>query len=196
MSRAVTGLIWAGVLAALIGFFLPWVRIDVHHAALLGTRSSEDPLNGITLTIRQGVRSVTGALPTAHDVPRQVSGAQIPQLVGSQQAQLAIAVMELVSAQPQHLRLKSYAVYLLPGGALLCGGLLAWSARSRAVAAMVAAVCAGAAALGLWKLLTMETQTCLGAISSGEGLWLSLGAYVGLSLAGMVRAASVGRVAR
>jgi len=203
--RALTALVWMSVLVALVGFFLPWARIDARDAGLLAAMPSEGAVEGtvrqlagdlrrVAVTIRRGTETITGELPTLGDLPRQVSGAQIPQLAGTHQAQLAVAVMELVSDHPQHLRLKSYAVYVLPGAALLCGVLLTWGARP--MAAAVSLVCAGIAGVGGWKLLTMDIPTRVAEITIGEGLWMSLGAYAGLALAGGIGALVVGRTAK
>ena len=135
------------------------------------------------MTVRRGAETVTGDLPSLGDLPKQVSGIQIPQLANQQDAQVAVALIELLTNERQHVGVKSYAVYLLPGIALLCAFLLTWCGRRAPVAIGTAIVCVLVAGVGFWKLLTTNTQALFIAISIGPGLWLSLWAYVGLAVA-------------
>jgi len=179
--------------AAVIGFVLPWARIDLREPTLVkqvrGSLPASDTLSGltkdlgrITATIRRGAQTITGDLPTLTDIPKEVSGIQIPRLANQKNAQTAIALMEVFTGKQEHIGLKSYAVYLLPGIALLCGLLLTFLGRQRLVPWSVAGLCAVIAAAGFWKLLTTNTQALMVAITIGPGLWLSLWAYVGLAV--------------
>jgi len=173
---------------------MPWARIDLREPTLVkqvrGTLPASETLSGltkdlgrITATIRRGAQSITGELPTLADIPKEVSGIQIPQLVNQKNAQTALALMELFTGKQERIGLKSYAVYLLPGIALLCGLLLTFLGRQRLVPWGVAGLCGAMAGVGFWKLLTTNTQALLVAITIGPGLWLSLWAYVGLAIA-------------
>jgi len=187
-------LVWVNVGVAAIGFVLPWARIDLREPTLVkqvrGALPASDTLSGlkkdlgrITATIRRGAETVTGDLPTLSDIPKEVSGIQVPQLANQHNAQTALALMELFTGKQEHIGLKSYAVYLLPGIALVSGLLLTFLGRQRLVPWSVAGLCAAIAAAGFWKLLTTNTQALMVAITIGPGLWLSLWAYVGLSAA-------------
>lgn len=198
------GLAWGCVASAVAGFFLPWATLDVHDpgvAKMLRQATSEvgvldkaaRALGKITVEIRQGAETVTGELPTLADLPRQVSGVQIPRLANQPNAQVAMALVEILTNTRQRLGLKSYAVYAVPGLALLCGLLLTAGWRRRALLAGIAVVCAGVAAAGFWKLLTTDTDTLFVAVTIGRGLWMSLWAYVGLALAAVVAAVIGGR---
>ena len=193
------GLVWLSVSAALVGFWLPWASFDLREPRLVtqlkATASGQSALNllteglgRITATIRRGTETVTGTLLTLADIPKQVSGAQIPQLANQQNAQVAMALFELITHAPHHIGAKSHAVYLVPGMALLCGLLLTLAGRSRRVALGVTLGCAGIAVVGFWKLLTTDTKTLMVTVTIGPGVWLSLWAYVGLSLAALARA--------
>ena len=197
-------LVWVSVLAALVGFFVPWAVVDVRASTVarqLGDAASlgqtlegfSKGLSKVTLTIRRGAETVTGELPSLKDIPRQVSGVQIPQMANQENAKVALALIELVAGTRQYIGLKSYAVYLVPGIALLCGLVLIWLGRWPAVGFGTALVCAGIAGVGFWKLLTTNTQTLFVAITIGPGLWLSLWAYGGLAIAGGLRAVHPGR---
>lgn len=184
---AVMGLAWLGVAAAGWGFLLPWAHLEMADS----TRTAAEVLAGVaqqvgrvTISVRQGDRTVSGDLSSLADVPHQVRGVEIPRVVRQRHAQLALAVLEMLTQASRHLEAKSYAVYLVPGIALCCGVLLtAWGARAP-VAFGVALACAVIAGVGCWKLLTVRPETASLVLRVGQGLWLSVWAYVGLAVAG------------
>ena len=164
MRRAALAAAWVSVAAVTAAFFLPWARVD-----LRGVTAHEEAgrVSRVTLQVR--------------GFPRQVSGAHIPGLARQEDAQVMVALLELLTNTRQHATLKSYAVFLVPGVALLCGLLLTgWSDRP-AVTRGVAVICAAAAAGGGWKLLALEPGRSAIAVTIGSGLWISVGAYVGLA---------------
>ena len=194
MRRLFLLLAWLGAVATLVGFFLPWARIDVHEPSALKHLRAATPLDGtvgdltkdlgrIAVTIRRGTETITGELPSLSNLPKQVSGVQIPQLANQDQAQVAMALVELFTHQRQHVGLKSYLVYVVPGLAFACVLLLTGLSRRPAIAMGVGLVCALVAAIGFWKLLTTNTTTLMVAVTIGQGLWLSLWGYVGLAIA-------------
>jgi hypothetical protein len=83
-----------------------------------------DALGKVTVEVRRGAERITGELPTLADIPRSVSGAQVPTLVRQRNTQMAMLLMELLTGRSEHLGLKSYAVYAVPGIALLAGIVL------------------------------------------------------------------------
>ena len=204
MRRLVFLVTWASVAVVVVAFFVPWARIDLREPGLLrqARRTAEeqgllgglmDKVGKVTVEIRRGTETVTGELPGLADIPKRASGAQIPQMANQPNAKVAIALMELLTNTRQHLGAKSYAVYLVPGLALLCGALLTVRGRVRGVALGIAAGCAVVAGAGFWKLLTTNTATLFIAITIGPGLWLSLWGYVGLAVAALGAAAAGGR---
>ncbi len=202
MTRSVVlALAWGSVGLACAGFFQPWVRIDVRSSGVVQSlnelASTSETLPGlpkglgrITATIRHGTNTVTGDLSSLGQIPHEISGAQVPQLANQQNAQLALAIMELLMNERQHIGLKSYAVYLLPGIALLCAGLLTVLGGRPPVAWGVAGLCALIAGVGCWKLLTTNLRALIVAVSIAHGLWMSLWAYVGIAAAGVLAALS------
>jgi hypothetical protein len=197
--RIGVGLAWISVVVAGVAFCLPWAHVDLASPGLIQQLTDVTPLHDtieglardlgrVAVTIRRGAEVVTGDLSQVLDIPRTISGAQIPRLVRQPNAQVAIALMELLTNTRQHLVERSAVVYLAPGIALWCGLLLTFVGRRRAVAIAVAGLCAGIAGMGGWKLLTTDTSTLVVAIAIGPGLWLSLGAYLGLAVAGAVLA--------
>jgi hypothetical protein len=190
-------LAWACVITTGVGFVIPWARIDLREPSLIkqvrGSLPASETLSGltkdlgrITAKIKRGAQTITGELPTLADIPKEVSGIQIPQMANQKNAQTALALMELLTGKQEYLGLKSYAVYLLPGIALLCGLLLTVVNRQRLVPWGVAGLCAVIASVGFWKLLTTNLQSLMVAITIGPGLWLSLWAYVGLAAAAVL----------
>lgn len=199
MRRVWIGLVWLSVFAAVVGFYLPWAHFDLREPRLVEQLKAGadqagvlspflEGLGKVTATVRQGTETVTGTLPTLADIPEQISGAQIHELVNQPNAHVAIALVELFTDTRHRIGLKSYAVYLVPGFALLDGLLLTCWRRVRSVTLAVALGCAGLAAAACWKLLTMETTLPLVTITIGSGIWLSLGAYVGLALSALALA--------
>jgi hypothetical protein len=183
MQRAAVGLAWVSVAASLAGFVLPWVTVGLRGVA---TYEDAGRLSRMTLQIRRGTETVAGSLLSGELLPRRVSGVQIPGLAQQEDMQVVVALMELLANTPQHAVLKSYAVFLVPGVALLCGLLLmGWSDRP-AVAGGVMALCTAVAAVGSWKLLTVDPARSVVAVTIGWGLWLSVGAYVGLAAAALM----------
>lgn len=185
---------WASAILAVVAFFLPWAHIDVsepelvhqvrrtvQEQGLMDTLSKK--IGRVAVTVRRGAETFTGELPSLSDLPRQVSGIQIPQLANQQHSQVVIALVELFTNTRQHIGLKSYAVYLVPGLACLAALLLTLFRPRPVTMAVVGLVCAAIAGVGFWKLLTTNTRTLFVAITIGRGLWLSLWAYVGLAAA-------------
>ena len=202
MQRFVLVLIWLSVAATVVGFFLPWARIDVRQPALMKQVRETVPghevlgeltkkLSRVTVEIHRGTETITGELPNFSDIPSQVSGVQIPQMANQPHAQVAEALLELFTTTRQRIGAKSYAVYLVPGIAVLCGALLTLFGRIPAVAIGIAALCAAIAGVGFWKLLTTDMDMLFIAITIGPGVWGSLWAYATLAIAaglsGMMR---------
>ncbi len=197
MRRVVIGIAWLSAGVAVAAFVMPWAMIDVREPGLMKQLRESSPardtfsgltkdLGRITATVRRGTETITGTLPSLADIPRQVSGIQIPQMVNQHNAQVAVALIELFTRQRQDLGWKSYAVYLVPGIALFCGLLITVLTYRKPVVIGCALVCAAIAGVGFWKLLTTNTQALFIAITIGRGLWLSLWAYVGLAAAAVL----------
>ena len=185
------------VMAAVMGFYRPWAFIDIHEPDALRRLKNSTPLGGIfdhvkdrakriAVTVKRGAETVTGDLPSLGEIPKQVSGVEIPRVANQEQAQVAMALMELVTNTRQDIGRKSYAVYLVPGLALLGGVLLLVLGRWAPMAWSLAALCAAIAGLAAWKLLTTNTHSLFVAITIGPGLWMSVWAYAGLALAGVL----------
>ena len=194
MARVVSVLVWVSVVMAGVGFFLPWARINLREPGLATQLREASPvrdtlggltkdLGRITVKIRRGAETITGELPSLGEIPKQVSGFQIPQLANQNNAQVAEALWKFLTNERHHISAKSYAVYLLPGIALCCGLLLTWLSGKAPVTVGIAVFCGLIAGVGFWKLLTTNTQTLFIAITIGPGLWLSLWGYVGLAVA-------------
>lgn len=186
-------LVWGGVAAALVGFVLPWAHLDLTEPELMRQVRQSVPgqeffgrlskgVGRVAVEVRRGAETVTGELPQLANLPREVSGIQIPQMVNQENAQVAIAIAELLTNTRNDLGRRSYAVYLLPGLALLFGLALTAAGRLRPLALAIAALAAVIAAGGAWKLTHTPTEHLFVAITIGRGLWLSLGGYALLAV--------------
>ncbi|MBI3319456.1 MAG: hypothetical protein HYZ89_02565 [Candidatus Omnitrophica bacterium] len=198
-NRLLLGVAWLSVAAAMAGFFLPWVMLDLTNRKLTdlvgqpGTEASLQKLAGqltkkvgrVIVHIHRGDETISGELPDLSQIPTRLSGAEIPTLAHREDAHLVLALSEMWTGKRQ-LGVKSFLVYLLPGVALLSGLLLTLARRRRLVCGLIGLVCFTIAAGGFWKLLTTDTKTLLVAITIGRGLWLSLWAYVGLGFASLM----------
>lgn len=192
MPRMAVGLVWVSLAASLAGFVLPWVKLDLPDAELTalagaapagpgGARQALGDVGRVTIQLRRGGKTLEATLPTASEFPQRLSGMQVLRLMRQEQAQAAVALLELLTGARQHVVLKSCAVLLVPGAALLCGALLTGWGRRPAVAGGVLLACAAAALGGAWKLLTLDPSRFLIRVTIEWGLWLSLASYVGLA---------------
>lgn len=197
LRRSLLVLAWACAAATIIGFFQPWARLSAREspaAQAIQQAAGTGPFDGllgeagrVTVTIRRGAETLTSDVSSLSRIPREVSGAQIPRLVRQTDTQVGIALLELLTSTRQQLELKSQAVYLVPALAVLAAWLMSLSARGRVLPGVVGGLCVAVAGLGGWKVLTSDLQTSFVAVSIGPGLWLSLGAYAGLGLVGLLR---------
>ena len=173
MSSVRLQLVWLSVAATIAGFFLPWARLD-----LVETKTEQQIASSFSRAVSKAFgtgkpkRWNSGYKPKRTSmIPTKVSGVQIPALSNREHAKVAMELVELFTKQKQNLGLKSYAVYVLPGLALLCGMFLSVHGKRQMVRVVIAMLCAAVAAAGCWKLLTTDTRA-LFAIRTGEGLWL------------------------
>ena len=181
MRRVALGLGWGSAVVAVIAFFLPWARMEVRERGL--SRDLTKALGRVTVQIHRGMETIAGELPNLSDIPREVSGVQIPRMANDQHTQVVMVLFELLTSSRQHLGFKSYAVYLVPGVALAMALLLMVPGRRRALTLGMALLCAVVFVAGCWKLLTTNAESLFISITIGPGLWLSLWSYAGLSLA-------------
>ena len=205
-------LVWAGAGATVAGFVLPWAHLDMREPSVMkqvrglanvqqpaavqgvtdtakkGIQKGLSQLGRVTATIRRGAETVTGDLPTMSDIPDHISGIQIPQLANQSNAKVAMAVMEMLMNERQHIGAKSYLVYVLPGLALLCALLVTALGSALAVSLGTALLAAAVAGVGFWKLTTTDTTALFIAITIGEGLWMSLWGYVAIAAGGLLTA--------
>jgi hypothetical protein len=198
MKIVVSIVVWLSVSAPCIGLFLPWAYLDMQEPSVIKQLRSSGVLGEsfgeltkevgrVTATVRRGAKTITGDLADVGQIPTQVTGIQIPSMVRQQNAQVAIALLELLTKQRQQLELKSLAVFLVPGLAVLLGLLILGPVGKPPAVWLIAALCSAVAAAGWWRLATLNPKTLVIAITIGPGLWLSLGGYGGLALAATIR---------
>ena len=194
MHRVALLLTWLSASAAVGAFFMPWVHLERREPALavpIGRAAHARPARGragnatqrISVEVRRGTTTVASDLRTLAELPPTIAGVEIPRLADTPQAQVVEALWELLTGQPQHLNLKRWVVYLVPGIALLAAALLTLLSRRKRMAFGVALLCLLLAGAWTWKLLSASRTTPLVTIRIGLGLWVSVWAYGGLALA-------------
>ena len=197
MRRIGVVLGWVSASVTVLAFFLPWAHIDLREPSAVkqfrGAIPEPDLVSGlmkkvgrVTMEVRRGTETITGDLPSLKDIPKQVSGVQIPQMANQKNAKVAMALVELLTNTRHDVGAQSYAVYLVPGLALLGALFVTVLAGSPVVPIGVALLSLTIAGTGFWKLLTTNTSTLFIAVTIGSGLWLSLWSYVGLALAALL----------
>lgn len=197
--------VWMSVAAALVGFVQPWASIDMKYRDLArdvtGTvdavakeASLEDVLASlskrvgrIAVSVKHGAETITGELPDLASIPTTITGADIPRLANRKDAHVVIAFAELWTGQ-RELGAKSYAVYVVPGLALLGGVLVTVLRGARWLCVVVGLAALAVAGFAGWKLSTAHPETLLVAITIEQGLRLICWAYVGLGCSSLVLA--------
>ena len=189
MTPALRTLVWGSVTAAIIGFYLPWA--ELWHESKVEKEFSARARSSLSKTFNlkpTPSRSWFGKPKPAPLIPTKVSGAQIPVLANRKNVKVVMQLVKLFTKQTdQQTGPKSYAVYLAPGIALLCGVLVTIWGGTAPVAIGVGICCAALSAAGFWTLLTTNPKAAYG-IAIGPGLWLSLAAYGVLGLAALALA--------
>ena len=171
-----------------MGFFLPWASLDIR---------TTDAERSIAASLRKASNKTFKKPPRTYRswiygkrdkgpmIPSKVRGYQVPILANQKGVKVAMQLVKLFAKTDEQVGWKSYAVYLMPGLAVLCGLLLSAWGGQRPVALAIAVLCAAIAGYGGWTLLTTDTRKAY-AVAIDSGLWLSLTAYAGLSVTTML----------
>lgn len=171
---------WAAAVVAIAAFFMPWATMDI--------RTKE-----LEKTVGSGFKRALGKSFRSHGepswikkksntpiIPTRVSGFQIPILANRRNVKVVTNLAKIFTKKDEQLGLKSWAVYLVPGLAVLFAWLISTYGKKKSVALIVALLSAAVAGVGFWELLTTNTRASF-AVDIGSGLWLSLEAYAVLS---------------
>ena len=182
------GVVWGGVLAVVVGFYQPWAALDI----MRNSKTEKEIASGIRRGLSKSFGIHSAKEPswirnqqkskTTPTVPTKITGAMIPTLANQRHVKVLQQLAELLTHQKQEaIGLKSYAVYLIPGLALLCG-LLILRMQSPFVSAGASVVAAAIAGVGFWHICSTDTRAQYG-IVIGPGLWLSLCGYAVIAAA-------------
>ena len=193
-----TILVWLSAAITLIAFSMPWISLGPrpsHPSKPVRQESKAPPRPSANLqlspefsrVLKNVSRDIARTADTMVKLRIRITGAQIPRMANQEQTKAALDLMERMTKKRQNLGLKSYAVYLVPGLALLCAGTLIRRGRRKWVAAAVAVICAGIALGGGIELLIVGAQQTLNGVRLESGLWLSLLGYAGLAVAAFVQ---------
>ncbi len=180
-------LVRTGMLLTLVGFFLPWARLELREPSFFKKISSgmrHSLHSAVGRGAGSGHRSSGWSPFSLPDIPTEVSGAQIPMLAHKEQTKVSMQLIELFTGKSEGVRWKSFAVLLVPGLALGFGWLLAAGRGGRFVAVPIGIVCIVIAGGGFWKVLTLNSRTMF-SIGIRSGLWLTLWGYAVLAFAAL-----------
>jgi len=187
---------------AVLAFFLPWVRLEMQRSPpprysqsaaskpskmATSTKPHLEPKpsklsRSLDRAFAAFDRTTTSlASHAATQMPRRVTGFQIPRMANHESTRTIMLLVERFEKKREHVGAKSYAVYLLPGLALLFGLLLVRFDKTPWLAGLVGIACLAVAGVGAWKLLTTPLDTPVIAVRIDYGLWVALLAYVGLA---------------
>jgi hypothetical protein len=188
MPARLSALVWLAAVAVVGGFFLPWATLDIKttktekEISASVQRAAGKSFGSAKKPKRQPswIRAKRKKAPL---LPSKVSGYQIPLYANRRNVKAVMGLAEMVTKKREAVGLKSYAVYAVPGLALVAVWVLGAFGERWPAAAAVALMCGAVAGYGLWMLTSTDTRKEY-AFSVGIGLWISLGAYVMLTLAG------------
>jgi len=188
MKTLRVGLATVSVAAAFVGFVLPWARLDIGTGALekqIGARVRAAA--GRTFQARKArapAPARRGAKPAVY-IPSQISGAEIPRYADSDKVKVLLGLAEMVTGRREPIGALSWAVYLLPGLAMLLGLLIGGQAAGGRWVSLLVALACGGAGYAAWTLGHIDTRKQF-AIVIGPGIWTTLAAYAGLGVAGVI----------
>ncbi len=184
------------IAVAVVAFFLPWVRLSSpppkhgkakapkeHQQAIDGKNGRirslsgavDEVFSGLTTGTRQIARKFSG-------IPPRISGFRIPLVANSRVSKNVMELVESFSKKKENVELKSWAVYALPGLAVLLGALLMRAPADLRIALPVAAAGLIVSIGGVLRLLTLDLTNDFVKVDFDYGLWLSLAVYFGLAL--------------
>lgn len=180
--------VWLSVAVAIMAFFLPWAKVELIKDTQLEQQVAAGfkRAAGKTFKARKPTESWTRRKRSGVPIiPTRVSGFQVPILANRKNVKVAADLVALFTKKRDaHIGLKSYAVYLVPGIALLAGMLLTVWGASRPVVIGLGILCTAVAVAGCWTILTTDLKAM--SLRIEWGLWMSLLAYVGLAFAALV----------
>lgn len=195
---ACTGLVWLSAAITLAAFYMPWVSLGPrpsHSSKWVRQESKAPPRPSANLqlspefsrVLKNVSRDVVRTADKMTTLRVRITGAQIPRMANQEQAKVTFDLMERITKKRQNLGLKSYAVYLVPGLALLGAGALTRWSRRKWVARIIAVLCAAIALVGGVELLIVGAQQAPNGVRIEGGLGLSLLGYAGLTVAAFVQ---------
>jgi hypothetical protein len=184
-------LIWLIVLVLIAAFFLPWVRVDADIMRPLA-KIEEAGFGNLISKIRGEITAATRSIEkqTGYSIPTEgkveANGFDIPRLVNTNDTQLALSFVQLFTKKTEGVQWKCYAVYSIPGLAVLLALLYQFARRPRwgkirMVPCLVTLFTAALFFIAYLKITTAELDHLVLEIKIGFGLWLSLFAYGALA---------------
>ena len=191
ISKICAGLVAVCAVIVLAGFFQPWAEVSTSVGNVSGGLTGI--LKGTFGEVSLGSKVIGGIENLGNEVnevvgdvsvKKSVSGAEVPGLVNSKSSKMALAIAEIMFKSAEGLSWKSYAVYLIPGLAVLCVLLAGAGLRYPAAFAVMTVLSGAVSGAGLYNLYNADLSNTIVKISIGYGLWNSLYAFGGIAVIG------------
>ena len=186
-KKILSGLVIAASAIIVISFFLPWAQANVS-----ATGVSQELTKSLKGTPFAGkfvgeVNKATAAIGAVGDITikTRVSGYSIPILVNNKSSKIALSLAEIMFKNVEDLDVKSYAVYLLPILAVLCGFLSIMGLKNKLSVIVMILVGGGISITGLYNLYTVDIQSIAIKITIMNGLWYTMYGFLAIFLIGI-----------
>jgi len=162
MNKLYSPVLLVMVLVILVSFFLPWVSVQ---SEAVGTFT----------------KILTGEKQAVID---EISGFRIPIMANGDDARLMLSIIKIFNPKVENADKKSYLVWVIPilAVVLLLGGVSLGKNKVFNLAMGIIGVVLFVAAM--YKIQTTNLDKMVLKVSIGNGLWLSLYAYLALGILG------------
>ena len=194
MSRACRVLIVAGMAAAVLGFFLPWVRIEARAGSQAdgvltreGLEKVSRHVGRVTIQVDAGSEHLESELADLAALPLEARGVELPRLARDERVRLLRVIAGALAPEHDVPMERLALVTLVPVLAVVSGLALCFSSRPSLTAAL-GALALAAAGIGAWWLLASPGSGAV-RLTWRLGVWVCVGAYAELGLAGVALAA-------
>lgn len=176
-------LVVMGTAMVIMGFVLPWVRVDADKP--MRFQKILQDIGRITIVVGEGSEQIAITSESLEHLPLQIRGHELPRLSMRADVRLALKLIAATTDFPDNLPKRLKALYAVPIGALLLGWLLLW-VRLRWFRGLMAVCCLVVAALGVWALATFRPEVTLLKIQFEVGPWIVVAGYLVLALVALL----------
>ena len=181
------GLVIAASTVIVISFFLPWAQANVSATGV--SKSLTSSLQGTPFAgkVVGKLNEATDAIGSMGDITlkTRVSGYSIPIMVNQKSSKIALSLAQIMFKNVDGLDVKSYAVYLLPILAVICGFLSILGLKNKL--SIIVMILAGGviSIVGLYNLYTVDMQSVAVKITIMNGLWYTMYGFLAIFFIGI-----------